>query len=146
MPNGKTRRTLSFDTRSVMLFAALSMGGAALQAQTSSASASSAASTSSSTRLPSSPPGTSGSSSGTGLRASTGNSGNTGNTGSTGSGTQTAQSTINAAFARADANQDGKLSPAEAASFPAIGNRFKELDRDRDGSLSLQEFQAGASS
>lgn len=140
MPNGKTRRTLSFDTRSVMLFAALSMGGAALQAQTSSASASSAASTSSSTRLPSSPPGTSGSSSGTGLRASTGNSS------STGSGTQTAQSTINAAFARADANQDGKLSPAEAASFPAIGNRFKELDRDRDGSLSLQEFQAGASS
>lgn len=143
MPNGKTRRTLSFDTRSVMLFAALSMGGAALQAQTSSASASSAASTSSSTRLPSSPPGTSGSSSGTGLRASAGNSGSTG---STGSGTQTAQSTINAAFARADANQDGKLSPAEAASFPAIGNRFKELDRDRDGSLSLQEFQAGASS
>lgn len=144
MPNGKTRRrTLSFDTRSVMLFAALSMGGAALQAQTSSASTSSAPSTSSSTRLQSSPPGTSGSSSGTGLRAS---SGSTGNSGSTVSGTQTAQSTINAAFARADANQDGQLSPAEAASFPAIGNRFKELDRDRDGSLSLQEFQAGASS
>lgn len=143
MSNGKTRRTLSFDTRSVMLFAALSMGGAALQAQTSSTSTPSSQS-SPSVRLQSGPAGPAGPAgsaggaaggSGTGLRASPGR-----------SGTQTAQSSVNAAFARADANQDNQLSPAEAASFPAIGNRFKELDGDHDGSLSLQEFQAGASS
>ncbi|RYF20283.1 MAG: EF-hand domain-containing protein [Comamonadaceae bacterium] len=137
MSNGKTRRTLSFDTRSVMLFAALSMGGAALQAQTSSTSTPSSQS-SPSVRLQSGPAGSAGGAaggSGTGLRASPGR-----------SGTQTAQSSVNAAFARADANQDNQLSPAEAASFPAIGNRFKELDGDHDGSLSLQEFQAGASS
>lgn len=133
MPQRTPRRTLSFDARSVMLFAALSMGGAALQAQTASTPSSSSA-----TRLQSGVSG--GSASGTGLRPPSGNGSPQGST------TQTAQATIQAAFRRADANQDGRLSPAEAASFPAIGNRFKELDRDRDGSLSVEEFQAGASS
>jgi len=133
MPQRTPRRTLSFDARSVMLFAALSMGGAALQAQTASAPSSSA------TRLQSGASG-GGSASGTGLRPPSGSGSAQGNS------TQTAQANIQAAFHRADANQDGRLSPAEAASFPAIGNRFKELDKDRDGSLSAEEFQAGASS
>lgn len=157
-------RTLTFDARSVLLFAALSMGGAALQAQTSSSSAqgsSSSSSSSSSTSLPSlrlQAPGSGGAPSGTGLRASGGTTGvssassasriaGNGSHGDAGVGsTHTAQADVHAAFRRADKNQDGQLSPAEASAFPAIGNRFKELDKDRNGSLSPEEFQAGASS
>lgn len=47
-----------------------------------------------------------------------------------------------AAFARADANADGKLSKEEAARLPSIAAKFGELDRDQDGSLSPDEFAA----
>jgi ABC-type transporter MlaC component len=47
------------------------------------------------------------------------------------------------AFKRTDANQDGKLSRDEAARLPAIAARFDELDKDKDGALSLEEFMAG---
>lgn len=51
---------------------------------------------------------------------------------------------IEAAFARADTNSDGKLSRDEAQRFPEIAARFDELDTDRDGFLSLIEFSVGA--
>lgn len=51
---------------------------------------------------------------------------------------------IEAAFARADVNGDGKLSREEAQRFPEIAARFDELDSDRDGFLSLIEFSVGA--
>ena len=51
---------------------------------------------------------------------------------------------IEAAFARADSNGDGKLSRDEAQRFPEIAARFDELDTDRDGFLSLIEFSVGA--
>jgi hypothetical protein len=51
---------------------------------------------------------------------------------------------IEAAFARADTNGDGKLSREEAQRFPEIAARFAELDRDRDGFLSFAEFAVGA--
>ena len=51
---------------------------------------------------------------------------------------------IEAAFARADSNGDGKLSRDEAQRFPEIAARFDELDRDHDGFLSLIEFSVGA--
>lgn len=45
-----------------------------------------------------------------------------------------------AAFARADANKDGRLSPKEAELLPAVAQRFDMLDSNRDGFLSREEF------
>ena len=53
------------------------------------------------------------------------------------------KSTAEAAFQRADADKDGKLSKAEAAKLPAVAARFDELDADKDGSLSMAEYMAG---
>lgn len=47
------------------------------------------------------------------------------------------------AFARADANGDGKLTLREAEHYPAVAARFHELDRDKNGSLSPEEFTEG---
>jgi hypothetical protein len=48
-----------------------------------------------------------------------------------------------AAFTKADANGDGKLSKEEAAKLPAIATKFDMLDKDKDGALTLAEFAAG---
>jgi Ca2+-binding EF-hand superfamily protein len=50
---------------------------------------------------------------------------------------------VAAAFARADANGDGKLSKEEAARMPAVSAKFAQFDKDKDGSLSPAEFAAG---
>lgn len=47
-----------------------------------------------------------------------------------------------AAFKRADANQDGRLTREEAARIPAIADRFDTYDKDKDGLLSLDELGA----
>ena len=51
---------------------------------------------------------------------------------------------IEAAFTKADANADGKLTKEEAAKLPAISAKFDELDKNKDGVLTLDEFAAGA--
>ena len=49
---------------------------------------------------------------------------------------------VEAAFTKADANTDGKLSKEEAAKLPAIGAKFDDLDKDKDGQLTLDEFSS----
>ncbi|CAN7158614.1 EF-hand domain-containing protein [Acidovorax sp. LjRoot129] len=117
------RRSYKFDTRSVMLFAALSLGGVgALQAQTPSSSPQFGPAEKTAPQ--------------TGSKFTAGP-----------SSTPAAQATTaSAAFDRADTNKDGQLSAQEAAKLPAISQRFKQLDADQNGTLSRSEFEKGANS
>ncbi|NMM81815.1 hypothetical protein B2J86_12930 [Acidovorax sp. SRB_14] len=113
------QRTAPFDARSVLLFAALALGGAAaVRAQTA-------------------PGASSPNASGPAATVQTA-------THSPRSGSGSAHSATETAFVRADTNHDGKLSATEAAALPAIGNRFQQLDADKDGFLSRAEFEKGA--
>ena len=51
---------------------------------------------------------------------------------------------IDAAFDRADANHDGKLSRQEIEHFPALATRFDQMDTDGDHFLSRDEFNKAA--
>lgn len=51
---------------------------------------------------------------------------------------------LDAAFARADVNKDGKLDKKEAEMMPAISERFGQLDADSDGFISREEFSKAA--
>ena len=48
---------------------------------------------------------------------------------------------IDAAFDRADINRDGKLDKREAELFSPVGQRFEELDSNRDNFVSRQELR-----
>ena len=52
---------------------------------------------------------------------------------------------LDAAFNRADANHDGQLSRAEAEHFPAVAQRFEQIDGNRDSFISREEFNKAAS-
>ena len=47
------------------------------------------------------------------------------------------------AFARADANSDGKLSRDEAQRLPAVWQRFDDIDANGDHFISREEFHRG---
>lgn len=47
-----------------------------------------------------------------------------------------------AAFKRADANQDSKLTREEAARIPAVADKFDSYDKDKDGQLSMEELSS----
>jgi EF hand len=53
------------------------------------------------------------------------------------------KASMEVAFSRADVNGDGKLSKEEAARMPAIAAKFEELDGNKDGGLSMDEFSVG---
>lgn len=46
-------------------------------------------------------------------------------------------------FTKADANRDGKLSREESKMLPSIADRFDTIDKDKDGSLNIEEFTVG---
>jgi Ca2+-binding EF-hand superfamily protein len=49
---------------------------------------------------------------------------------------------IDPAFAKADVNRNGTLSPAEAESFGISSKAFHQANADKDGSLDQKEFAA----
>ena len=53
---------------------------------------------------------------------------------------------VNAAFDRADADKDGKLSRTEAENLPAVAQRFEQSDTDRDTFVSREELMKFAGS
>ena len=59
---------------------------------------------------------------------------------------RTTSQDLEAAFKRADLNQDGKLSRQEAERFPAVAQRFEQIDSNRDTFLSLEEFSKAVGS
>ncbi|AVO41069.1 EF-hand domain-containing protein [Simplicispira suum] len=138
-----------FDTRSVLLFAALSLGAsAALNARAAEANPSPPAATNPANKAPAmankntSPPMTTSPAFGPAAKA-----------GSTVAASNpsvhpeidaTMPTSARTAFDRADTNKDGQLSAKEAQKLPAMSARFQQLDTNHDGMLSRDEFDAGA--
>lgn len=111
-----------FELRSVLLVAALAVGAAgAVRAQTSPAS-------------PNSPPS---------KVAPAAPSTNSATTGAVPQNRATTQD-VEAAFNRADTNKDGKLDRQEAEHFPAVAQRFEQIDTNRDTFISLAELAKAA--
>lgn len=48
---------------------------------------------------------------------------------------------VGAAFIRAAANKDGQLSRQEAVRFPAVEQRFDQIDTNKDKLVSREEFE-----
>jgi Ca2+-binding EF-hand superfamily protein len=51
---------------------------------------------------------------------------------------------LEAAFKKADADNDGTLTRAEAKSMPRVAKNFDAIDTDKDGTVSLDEVRASA--
>lgn len=51
---------------------------------------------------------------------------------------------LDAAFAKADTNKDGKLDKKEAEAMPSVADRFEQLDTNGDGFISREEFSKAA--
>lgn len=114
--NRPLRNVTGFEVRSVLLFAALSLGGTAAMAQLQAPSQ---------TPQPSMQSGPA-----TGVQAAP----------PPAAGAGAGADSVQAAFDRADTNKDGKLTRKEAKALPAVSNAFAQIDTDKNGSLSREEF------
>ena len=91
------------------------------------------------TQQPTTPSATPGTAPGAGAGANSSGTGNAaGQTSAAGN-----QGAIQAAFKRADSNGDGKLAPDELGVFPSL--KISDLDKNKDGFVSADEFNAGVS-
>lgn len=115
------RNVTGFEIRSVLLFTALSLGGASAMAQLQAPSQ--ALQTSQAQQTPQ-PPMQSGPATGVQAAPPAAADGDS----------------VQAAFDRADTNKDGKLTKKEAEALPAVSNAFAKIDTDKNGSLSREEF------
>lgn len=122
-PGAKKRSEHSipnFEMRSVLLFAVLTMGAAgATQAQTASAAPAATQHGATAQVALSAPAGV----------ASANKGGGAG---------------VQAAFKRADRDGDGTLSRHEIEHFPALAQRFEQIDSNRDSFISRGEFNQAA--
>ena len=57
--------------------------------------------------------------------------------------TASEQATLDAAFKAADTDKDGKLSNAELVQIPVLATKFADLDKNKDGFVTSDEFTAG---
>jgi hypothetical protein len=57
---------------------------------------------------------------------------------------KTSSTNHDAAFNRADADRDGRLSRKEAEHFPMLSQRFESIDTNRDSFISRDEFNQAA--
>lgn len=57
--------------------------------------------------------------------------------------TDAEKATLDAAFKQADVDKDGKLSNAELVQIPVLATQFAALDKNRDGYITPDEFNAG---
>ena len=57
--------------------------------------------------------------------------------------TASEQATLDAAFKAADTDKDGKLSNAELIQIPVLATKFADLDKNKDGFVTSDEFTAG---
>ncbi|MBB1649521.1 MULTISPECIES: EF-hand domain-containing protein [Delftia] len=103
------RKVSGFEIRSVMLFAAISLGSVGAMAQELGP----------------------GNGPATGVRAAPGPAATS---------PSAPANDVQAAFDRADTNRDGKLSKKEAEALPAVSSNFAQIDADKNGSLSRDEF------
>ena len=53
---------------------------------------------------------------------------------------------LDAAFAKADTNKDGRLDKKKAQMMPAVAERFEQLDANSDWFISREEFSKAAGS
>lgn len=105
------RKVSGFEIRSVMLFAAISLGSVAAMAQAQAPAAP--------------PPPAAQMGPAAGVQSAPAPAGT---------------NDVQAAFDRADTNRDGKLSKKEAEALPAVSSNFAQIDADKNGSLSRDEF------